>query len=95
MAAVSLTLSRCPRYFLPNFRAFCSKVSRGEDFLIFLEKRFMSVFLHLQAVIDRGVVLGVYEVGNEDKPDVENLFTDAAKKFNSRTSGRLKEMIKL
>ena len=58
----------------------------------------MSVFFfkHFQAVIDRGVVLGVYEVGNEEKPsDVENLFTEQAKKFNSRTSGRLTEMIKL
>ncbi|XP_078358312.1 LOW QUALITY PROTEIN: cytosol aminopeptidase-like [Oculina patagonica] len=50
-----------------------------------------------KAVIDRGVVLGVYEGegGNSNKSDVENFFTDAAKKFNSRTSGRLKEMIKL
>lgn len=42
-------------------------------------------------------MLGVYEAdgGNSKKSDVENFFTDAAKKFNSRTSGRLKEMIKL
>ena len=56
---------------------------------------YVFLFKHFQAVNDRGVVLGVYEVGNEEKPDVENLFADAAKKFNSRTSGRLKEMIKL
>lgn len=53
-----------------------------------------------KAVIDRGVVLGVFEVdsGHEkksDEGDVENFFTDAAKNFNSRTSGKLKEMIEL
>lgn len=58
---------------------------------------FLVVF---QAVIDRGVVLGVFEVdsGHEkksDEVDVENFFTEAAKNFNSRTSGKLTEMIKL
>ncbi|RMX41300.1 hypothetical protein pdam_00017742 [Pocillopora damicornis] len=53
-----------------------------------------------KAVIDRGVVLGVFEVdsGHEkksDEVDVENFFTEAAKNFNSRTSGKLTEMIKL
>jgi len=59
---------------------------------------FLFPFKPLQAVIDRGVVLGVFESEsdtNEGKADVETLFTDAAKKFNSRTAGRLKEMIKL
>lgn len=56
------------------------------------------LFTLFQAVIDRGVVLGFYEAdgGNDtDKAKVENFFTDAAKNFNLRTSGRLKEMIKL
>ena len=54
-------------------------------------------FKPFQAIIDRGVVLGVHETegGNEGTADVESLWTDTAKKFNSRTSGRLKEMIKL
>ena len=54
-------------------------------------------FKLFQAIIDRGVVLGVYETegGSEGTAYVESLLTDTAKKFNSRTSGRLKEMIKL
>ena len=54
-------------------------------------------FKPFQAIIDRGVVLGVYETegGSEGTAYVESLLTDTAKKFNSRTSGRLKEMIKL
>lgn len=48
-----------------------------------------------KAVIDRGVVLGVYEGCKEDNGNVDDLFTEAAKNFNIKTSGRLKEVVKL
>ena len=52
-------------------------------------------FNSFQAVIDRGVVLGVYENESRELGLAEDAFTDATKKFNARTSGRLREMIRL
>ena len=55
----------------------------------------MLSFNSFQAVIDRGVVLGVYENESRELGLAEDAFTDATKKFNARTSGRLREMIRL
>ena len=42
-----------------------------------------------------GVALGVYEGCKEDNGNVEDFFTEPAKNFNIKTSGRLKEVVKL
>ncbi|XP_067036489.1 cytosol aminopeptidase-like [Acropora muricata] len=48
-----------------------------------------------KAVIDRGVVLGVYEGFKEKNTDMEDFFTEASKTFNRKTTGKLKEIITL
>lgn len=103
MAAASLLFCRSSRHLSSRIREFCSKVStlKKERKNFYSIKMCLMCFLvAFQAVIDRGVVLGVFEVdsGHEkksDEVDVENFFTEAAKNFNSRTSGKLREMIKL
>ena len=46
-------------------------------------------------MIDRGVVLGVYEGFNKKNTDMEDFFTEASKTFNRKTTGKLKEIITL
>ncbi|KAK2554883.1 hypothetical protein P5673_023553 [Acropora cervicornis] len=48
-----------------------------------------------KALIDRGVVLGVYEGFKEKNTDMEDFFTEASKTFNRKTTGKLKEIITL
>lgn len=50
------------------------------------------LYLALKAVIEQGLVLGVYE----DLKHEENFeLTPAAEKFNKRSKGRLKEILRM
>ena len=94
-------MSRKSRLFLPTLRTLCSKVRIRCNLLIIMQSsssanyRLWDSVVLFQAVIDRGVVLGVYEGCKEDNGNVDDLFTEAAKNFNIKTSGRLKEVVKL
>ncbi|XP_073239036.1 cytosol aminopeptidase-like isoform X1 [Porites lutea] len=68
----------------------CFQFGRSPRYISPAVKAFCS-----KAVIDRGVVLGVYENESRELGLAEDAFTDATKKFNARTSGRLREMIRL
>ncbi|XP_001623805.2 cytosol aminopeptidase [Nematostella vectensis] len=48
-----------------------------------------------EAVINRGVVLGAYEAKKNENAEIKFIFTQASDSFNKKTSGRLREILKI